>query len=82
MNIILYTKTGCPWCHDVLELFKEKNIKFEEREVRSNPEFFAELKKKSGQEKTPTLDIDGEILADSDREAVEKYLKDKKYPGF
>lgn len=82
MNIILYTKTGCPWCHDVLELFKEKKVKFEEREVRSNPTYFAELKQKSGQEKTPTLDIDGEILADSDREAVEKYLKEKKYPGF
>lgn len=82
MSIILYTKSGCPWCHDVLDLFAEKNVKFEEREVLKNPQFFEELKKKSGQNKTPTLDIDGEILADTDREAVEKYLKDKNYPGF
>jgi glutaredoxin len=82
MNIILYTKKGCPWCEGVLDLFKEKNVKFEEREVLSNPAFFAELRQKSGQEKTPTLDIDGQIIADSDREAVEKYLKEKGYPGF
>ncbi len=82
MNIILYTKSGCPWCKGVLDLFKEKKVKFEEREVLSNPVFFEELRKKSGQEKTPTLDIDGEILADSDREVVEKYLKEKKYLGF
>lgn len=78
MNIILYTKSGCPWCKGVLELFKEKNIKFEEKEVTSSPVFFKELVDKSGQEKTPTLDIDGEILADSDREQVEEYLKKKK----
>ena len=77
MKIILYTKTGCPWCEDVLELFKEKNIAFEEREVLRNRIYYDELVKKSGQTKTPTLDIDGSILADSDREQVEEYLKNK-----
>ena len=32
---------------------------------------------KSGQTKAPTLDIDGEILADSDKEQVTVYLKGK-----
>ena len=82
MNIILYTKTGCPWCKGVLDLFKEKNVKFEEREVRGNPAYFAELKAKSGQEKTPTMDLDGEITADSDRGQIEAVLKAKGYPGF
>ncbi len=77
MKIILYTKTGCPWCEDVLELFKEKNITFEEREVLGNRTYYDELVKKSGQTKTPTLDIDGSILADSDRAQVEEYLKNK-----
>lgn len=77
MNIIIYTKTGCPWCADALELLKDKNIPFEEREVRGNPAYFDELVKKSGQNKTPTLDIDGYILADSDAEAIEAYLKEK-----
>ena len=82
MNIILYTKTGCPWCKEVLDLFVSKKIVFEEREVTGNKIYYAELVTKSGQTKTPTLDIDGEIFADSDREVIEKILKEKKYPGF
>ncbi|MBI5126565.1 MAG: glutaredoxin family protein [Candidatus Taylorbacteria bacterium] len=77
MNIILYTKTGCPWCKGVLELFAEHKIEFEEREVLGNKNYFDELVQKSGQTKTPTLDIDGQIIADSDREQVTEFLKQK-----
>lgn len=82
MKIILYTKNGCPWCRGVLDLFAEKNVSFEEREVTGNKEYYDELVKKSGQTKTPTLDIDGFILADSDRDQVSAYLKDKGVAGF
>lgn len=82
MSLIVYTKDGCPWCEEVLELLHNKNIPFEERECRHNHEYFAELKEKSGQEKTPTLDLDGDILADSDAEAVEVFLKKKGFPQF
>lgn len=75
--IIIYTKTGCPWCRDALKFLRDSNVAFEEREVLSNPTFFEELKSKSNQSKTPTLDIDGEILADTDAPAIEKWLKEK-----
>lgn len=75
MNIIVYTKTGCFWCHDVLDFLKERHIAFEEKEVFSNPMYFDEMVALSGQSKAPTLFIDGCILADSDRPAVEAYLK-------
>lgn len=85
MSIILYTKKGCPWCKGVLDLFAEKGMRqgigegfdFEEREVLGNKVYFDELVTKSGQTKTPTLDVDGEILADTDREAVEIFLNKK-----
>ncbi|MDR3558360.1 MAG: glutaredoxin family protein [Candidatus Pacebacteria bacterium] len=82
MNIILYTKLGCPWCKGVLDLFKEKGVKFEEREVTHNKAYFAELVAKSGQSKAPTMDLDGEITADADREQIAIILKAKGYPGF
>ncbi|NDE68193.1 glutaredoxin [bacterium] len=75
MNIILYTKKGCPWCKGVLDLFAQKGVKYEEREVLSSKAYFDELVAKSGQTKTPTLDIDGHILADSDKDQVAAYLK-------
>ena len=82
MNIILYTKTGCPWCEEVLTLFKEKNVAYEEREVRSNKVYFDELVAKSGQSKTPTFDVDGEILADSDAGQISVFMKNKGVVGF
>ena len=75
MKIIIYTKTGCPWCRDALAFLRNKKVVFEEREVLSNPKFFEELKNKSGQSKAPTLDVDGEILADTDARAIEVFLK-------
>lgn len=82
MNIILYTKKGCPWCDDVRNLLNAKKVQYEEREVLSNKKFFDEMIAKSGQSKAPTLDIDGDILGDSDKDQVVKYLKAKGVAGF
>ena len=76
MKIIIYTKTGCPWCKGALDYMNENGIAYEEREVRGNPAFFEELKSKSGQDKTPTFDIDGALLADSDKDQLAAYLKE------
>ena len=77
MKIIIYTKTGCPWAIEVIDLLRDKNIPFEERDIYKNPAWGEEVIAKSGQSKSPTLDIDGYILADSDAEQVEAYLKSK-----
>ena len=77
MKLIVYTKAGCPWCRSVIDFLREKKVAFEEREVRGNKEWFDEMVAKSGQEKAPTLDLDGTILADTDSEAVAVWLKAK-----
>lgn len=75
MTIIFYSKTGCPWGDGVRDLLNSKNISFEERDMIKNPAFKIECEEKSGQSKCPTLDIDGHILADSDANQVEEYLR-------
>jgi glutaredoxin 3 len=77
MSLIIYTKTGCWWCVDALDYLNTKGIQYEEREVWSNPEFMKELEEKSGQTKAPTLDLDGEILADAGVEDIDVFLKEK-----
>ena len=77
MHIILYTKTGCGWCDEVRDLLEEKKVEFEERNVYEKPEYFEELVLKSKQTMTPTLDIDGEIIADTDAGEVSGYLQRK-----
>ena len=77
MNIIIYTKTNCPWCKEALHFLRKHDISFEEREVLGNKVYFDEMVKKSGQMKAPTLDVGGEILADTDAKAIEVFLKER-----
>jgi glutaredoxin 3 len=74
MNIIVYTKTGCPWCIGVTDFLNEKGINFEERNVTENEEFFVEMQAKSGQTKAPVVEIDGRIIADTDKDEIEREL--------
>lgn len=75
MKIIIYSKTDCPWAEEVIKFLESKNIPFEERDMLKNENFKEEVLKKTGQSSSPTLDIDGHILADSDVNQVKKYIE-------
>lgn len=79
MKIIFYAKTGCPWCTEVAQFLLDHEFNFETRNVTTSENYMEEMIQKSGQTKAPTLDIDGEILADVGREEAEKYFKEKGY---
>lgn len=76
-TITVFTKSGCPWCEGVLDYLNEAKVAYEEREVLGNPAYFEEMEKLSGQRKAPVVVMDGEVLADTDREAVEAFLRSK-----
>ncbi len=76
MSLIIYTKTGCEWCSEVLHFLHESKVLFEERNVLEKPEFFEELIAKSSQPLTPTIDLNGKILANTDVGAVAAFLKE------
>ena len=50
-------------------------VKYELREVRSNPAYFEEMRKLSGQTKAPVLQMDGRVLADFGVEQLPGFLK-------
>lgn len=77
MKIIVYSRNYCAWCEEVKDLLNKNKIEFEERDVAKNKEYLDEMIKKSGQMFVPTLDVNGEILADADAKAAEKFLKQK-----
>lgn len=60
----LYIKTGCPWCEDVIAFLKSNHIHHETIVVSGHPAAMREMVDLSGQSKAPTLDWDGDILAD------------------
>lgn len=53
----------------------ELNIPYEIKNVTTNPSYVKEVEEVSGQSKSPTLDIDGEILPDASVEEVAHCLE-------
>lgn len=76
MSAILYVKAGCPWCEDAEAELDKLGLKYERREVRSNPAYFSEMIKISNQSKAPVLYLDGRILADFGVEQLPAFLKE------
>lgn len=70
MKTTVYTKTGCPWCKEMIDFLNKNGVKYEEKNVSTNPDFLEQLVNISGQEKAPTLNIDGKIVADAGVEDV------------
>lgn len=74
MKVLLYRKSGCPWAAAVIGFLNELAIPFEIRNVSVNEHYARELQEKSAKFKSPTLDIDGKILADASVEDVAEHL--------
>jgi glutaredoxin len=75
MKITLYKKAGCPWAAAVIGFLNELNVAFEIKNITTHPGFADEVKMKSGKSVSPTLEIDGEILADASVEDVARRLE-------
>lgn len=75
MTPILYVKTGCPYCKAATEYLDERKIGYEQVDVRGSDSKMKKLQELSGQTKTPTLDWDGEVLADFGTDQLEEFLK-------
>ena len=53
--LILYTKTGCPYCEKVKDSFLGKMSSYEERNISLNEEWGKELIEKGGKKQVPFL---------------------------
>lgn len=73
-NIIVYTKTDCPWAIEVIDFLKARGFAFEERDIKTNPDWKKEVEDATGQNKSPTLLIDGAWVMDAGVEDVARAL--------
>lgn len=72
---ILYVKTGCPWCAEVIDFLMSKGISYTEKNVNQDPAAADEMRRKSGQTSAPTLDWHGQILADFGVDELKPFLR-------
>ena len=73
-KVMVYGTPTCPYCIKLKQFLKDKNIVFEDIDVSANQEKVQEMVKKSGQMGVPVLDVDGQIFAGFDKEAIKKIL--------
>lgn len=73
----LYVKTGCPWCAESMAFLDQHRIAYQKIVVSGNPAAMEEMVTLSGQSKAPTLDWDGEILADFGAAELEPFLRQR-----
>jgi len=72
---ILYIKTGCPWCDEVVGFLSEHGIGYREQNVSQDQDALADMQRLSGQTKAPVLDWHGKILADFGVEELKPFLQ-------
>ncbi|MBG7606665.1 MAG: glutaredoxin family protein [Verrucomicrobia bacterium] len=74
---ILYLKNGCPWCVEVDRYLERNGIEVSKIIVSSNRDAMDEMVRLSGQSKAPTMNWDGQILADFGVEELVPFLEGK-----
>lgn len=73
-KIVAWMKPWCGWSQGVRAVFKKYDLPFEDRDIINNPHFYQEMIEKTGQMKQPSMEINGQILADVSGEEVEAWL--------
>ena len=70
----LYVKLWCPWCIKAMRMLDERHIPYQTLDVLASRATYDEMIALSGQSLTPTLEYEGEILADFGPPELEKFL--------
>jgi glutaredoxin len=72
--ITAWLKTQCGWSNGVRAVLAKYGLEYEEKDIIKNPAFRWEMEQKSGQDKQPTLEVNGTMLPDISGEELEAWL--------
>ncbi|GAB5561029.1 MAG: hypothetical protein SynsKO_26760 [Synoicihabitans sp.] len=72
---LLFVKTGCPWCAQARDVLDRAGHRYQEINVSTDADAFAQMQKLSGQTKAPVLDWHGDVLADFGAEELIPFLQ-------
>lgn len=73
-KITAYLKTYCGWSEGVRAIMRKYDLPYEEKDIIKNPALRWEMEHKSGQQLSPCVEVNGEMLADVSGDEVEAYL--------
>jgi monothiol glutaredoxin len=73
-KIIAYLKPFCGWSQGVRAVLRKYDLPFEDRDIWNDPSQRLEMIRKSGQELSPCVEVNGKMLPDISGEELEKWL--------
>lgn len=73
-NVTVYSTPTCPYCHQVKDYLRQKNIPFTDYNVATDREARDAMVQKSGQMGVPVIDVDGTIVVGFNRAKLEELL--------
>jgi len=76
-KIVAYLKPHCGWSRGVRAVMSKYGLEFEDRDIWNDIQQRVEMIQKSGQELSPCVEIDGQMLADVSGEEVEAWMLQK-----
>lgn len=76
-SVRLFIKPGCPWCDEASEWLDRHGIAYVCLDVIRDAEARAEMRALTGQGRAPSLDADGEILADFGADELEAWWREQ-----
>lgn len=66
-DVVIYTKTYCPFSKECKEFLKEKGVDFDEKLLDNDPATVAEMEAKTGERKdTPQVFVNGHHIGSFD----------------
>lgn len=74
MQIRAYLKPTCGWSRGVRAILKKYGLAYEDLDIVNDRALYEEMVRKSGQQLSPCVEVDGVMLADVSGEEVENYL--------
>ena len=80
-KIIAYLKPMCGWSGGVRAVLQKYNISYEDRDIIHDDRQREEMIRKSGQQLSRCVEVDGYMLADVSGDEVEAYLVSKGLVG-
>ena len=73
-KIIAYMKPSCGWSEGVRAVMRKYDLPFEDRDIINDAEQRQEMIQKTGQMLQPSVEINGNMLADVSGDEVEAYM--------
>lgn len=80
-TIRLFIKPGCPWCDEAMDWLNARGIAYQKLDVIRDAAARAEMHELTGQTKAPSIDVDGEILADFGADELEAWWSQQGFGG-